>query len=241
MTNNKEYGQFLNNLNPCGTYRKVLSIDAKVENRFIDKVKSKVREIIKPAPIEVVKEVIPSVKKNKLDKIEKVEKETERENFNSELLKAMNSTSLISRKTKISKYTHELRGDVLSTIINNEYSGIITANGHIVEIKRLHTRPILFTLEPPKEMISILPKMVNEKDAYNKMIEFVMSKKEYFFSRKKGVGYSYGYSDDILMEIINSDYFGIITDKKHLIEFSIKDSRKIESNMILPYFMRERG
>ncbi len=236
MSDTQKYGKFLSRLNQSGKMGRILKVERKLLKTDIIPLRKD--GVVKPASksdmtlLDSAMSAIKSIVSNS----------SEKEQFNNIITEAINNGySLISKKTKTSEYSYDIRGTIIDTILNNEYSGIITPNGEIVEIVKKYNRPIKDNLEPPKEIFNITPKLgKHERESYNHMIDFVISKKEYFFSKKSGIGYSYGYSKNLLYELSNCDYFAIITVKRHLIEFVKKDSRKIQTNMSLPYFMRAK-
>lgn len=234
MSDTQKYGKFLSRLNQGGKIGRIIKVETKLLKSDIIPIKKDI--VIKPATKNEM-----GLLSNAMSAIKNiVSNNSEKEQFNNTISEAMsNGYSLISKQTKTSEYSYEIRGTIIDTILNNEYSGIITPNGNIIEIVKKYKRPIKDDLEPPKEIFNISPKLgKREKESYNHMIDFVMAKREYFFSKKNGIGYSYGYSKNLLFELSNCDYFAIITVKKYLIEFVKKDSRKIEPNMSLPYFMK---
>lgn len=223
MNGMKEYGKFLSKLNQYGKIGKVIKIESIIKTEIKD---------VKTVPYKPVS--TEDISKNTVSF--NVKMSPERNQFNETIAEAMKyGYSIISKQTKSSKYSYELRGNILDTVLNNMYTGIITANGYLVEIKRKCSRDITVDMDPPKELFTIAPKLgESEKDTYNRLINFVIEKKFWFFSKKRGVGYSYGYSKDVISELINCDYFGIISAKRRLYEFIRRDSRKITSNMELP-------
>lgn len=214
MSEVKKYGKFLDNLNIYGKLCKIIKVN---------------NSIIIPSKEEDVKENIEILSNNN---------SIDRKRFNAaiSILTSFNFETICRKGDGFFDYgKNEYLMDIM---VNNDYIGLVN-NGKIVEFKRIITRPYKKDLRIIKELKFIIPKLPDEEEVFNNMVEYVIKNKIYFFTKKHNIGYSYGInSNNIREEIINSDYFCVITTSTNVAEFKKIDTRIIDDNMELPIMYR---
>lgn len=155
--------------------------------------------------------------------------------FNKVIYKARKiSAPIIVRRDDKNPYEIVNNCDNMSIFLNNEYVGILTDKGNLLEFKPFSNRTYeTNNMEVLPEVLSLYPleNLEKEKSEFNRILSFG----KYYIYVKTKTGYDWLVKNTNPVEkVIPLKYFGLFTKSGNLMEFIRFGYRKIENNMDMP-------